>query len=240
MSKSKIVAGIKAGTYTGFDDPRLGTFAALRKRGITPEAIKKMIIEVGIKPNDVTLSWENLFSYNRKILDTISNPYFFVAQPFELKVGGLPKTFLTKLPLHPEKPENGFREYTITPEGEDKSVSFWVSKKDAETMEPEKVFRLMELFNVKIESKTDNSVTTTFASESYDDVRKIKVQLIQWIPKGTEFLTQVVMPDASVTEGFAEADCKKLKPDAIIQFERFGFVRINEVGEKLIAYYAHK
>ncbi len=69
LSKSKIVAGIKEGTYTGFDDPRLGTFAALRKRGITPEAIKKMIIEVGIKPNDVTLSWENLFSYNRKILD---------------------------------------------------------------------------------------------------------------------------------------------------------------------------
>jgi glutamyl-tRNA synthetase len=240
LSKSKIVAGIKAGTYTGFDDPRLGTFAALRKRGITPEAIKKMIIEVGIKPNDVTLSWENLFSYNRKILDTISNRYFFVAQPFELKVTGVPKNFQTKLPLHPEKPEHGFREYAITPEGEDKSASFWISKKDAETMEPEKVFRLMDLFNVKIESKTDNSVTAKFASESYEDVRKIKVQLIQWIPKDTELPTQVVMPDASVTEGFAEADCKKLKPDAIIQFERFGFVRVNEVGEKLITYYAHK
>ena len=133
-----------------------------------------------------------------------------------------------------------FRDYTITPEGDDHAVSFWISKKDIEAMEPEKVVRLMELFNVKIESKTDNSVTAKFASESYEDVRKIKVQLIQWIPKGTEFPSQVVMPDASVTEGFAEADCKKLKPDVIIQFERFGFVRINEVGEKLIAYYAHK
>jgi glutamyl-tRNA synthetase len=240
LSKSKIAAGIKAGAYTGFDDPRLGTFAALRKRGITPEAIKKMIIEVGIKPNDVTLSWENLFSYNRKILDTTSNRYFFVAQPVEFKVIGVPKTFQTKLPLHPEQPEHGFREYTITPVGEDKAASFWVSKKDAETMEPEKIFRLMELFNVKIENKTDNSVTAKFASESYEDVRKIKVQLIQWIPKGSEFPAQVVMPDASVTVGFAEADCKKLKPDAIIQFERFGFVRVNEVGEKIITYYAHK
>jgi glutamyl-tRNA synthetase len=240
LSKSKIVAGIKAGTYTGFDDPRLGTFAALRKRGITSEAIKKMIIDVGIKPNDVTLSWENLFSYNRKILDNISNRYFFVAQPFELKVTGLPKTFQTKLPLHPEKPEHGFREFTITPQSEDKAVSFWISKKDSETMEPEKTFRLMELFNVKIETKTDNAVTAKFASESYEDVRKIKVQLIQWIPKGSEFPTQVVMPDASVVQGFAEADCKKLKPDIIIQFERFGFVNINEVSEKLIAYYAHK
>ncbi len=240
LSKSKIVAGIKEGTYKGFDDPRLGTFAALRKRGITPEAIKKMIIDVGIKPNDVTLSWENLYSYNRKILDATSDRYFFVSEPMELKVLQTPKTYQTKLPLHAENPERGFREYTITPEVEDKATSFWVSKKDAEAMEPEKIFRLMELFNVKIENKTDNSVTAKFASESYEDVRKIKVQLIQWIPKGTEFPSQVVMPDASVTEGFAEANCKKLKPDAIIQFERFGFVRIDEVAEKLIAYYAHK
>ena len=93
---------------------------------------------------------------------------------------------------------------------------------------------------LKSKAKQIDSVTAKFASESYEDVRKIKVQLIQWIPKGTEFPAQVVMPDASVTEGFAEADCKKLKPDAIIQFERFGFVRVDEVGEKIIAYYAHK
>jgi glutamyl-tRNA synthetase len=240
LSKSKIVLGIKEGIYTGFDDPRLGTFAALRKRGITPEAIKKMIFEVGIKSNDVTLSWENLYSHNRKILDAVSNRYFFVPDPVELKVLQVPKSFHAKLLLHPEKPERGFREYTITPDDNEKTVSFWISKKDAEGMEASKVIRLMELFNIKVENKTGNSVTATFVSESYEDVRKIKVQLIQWIPKGEEFSCQVVMPDASVTEGFAESACKKLKPDAIIQFERFGFTRINEVNQKIIAYYAHK
>jgi glutamyl-tRNA synthetase len=240
LSKSKIIQGVKEGTYPGFDDPRLGTFAALRKRGITPEAIKKMIIDVGTKSNDVTLSWENLYSYNRKILDAASNRYFFVPEPVELKVLQVPKTFHAKLPLHPDKPERGFREYTVTPEDEEKKVIFWVSRKDAEATEPEKIVRLMELFNIKIENKTGNSVTATFSSESYEDVRKIKAQLIQWIPKGEEFPCQVVMPDASVTEGYAESACKKLKPDAIIQFERFGFTRINEVNQKLIAYYAHK
>ncbi len=240
LSKSKIVQGVKDGCYTGFDDPRLGTFAALRKRGITPEAIKKMIIDVGTKSNDVTLSWENLFSYNRKILDAASNRYFFVDDPVELKVSKVPKTFNAKLPLHPENPERGFREYTVTPEGQEQAASFWVSKKDAEALEPGKIVRLMELFNVKVESKTSDSVTATYASESYDDVRKIKVQLIQWIPKGAEFQCQVVMPDASVTEGFAESACKNLKPDTIIQFERFGFTRIDRVNQKLVAYYAHK
>ena len=240
LSKSKIVQGIKEGCYAGFDDPRLGTFAALRKRGITPEAIKKMIIDVGIKSNDVTLSWENLFSYNRKILDATSNRYFFVPEPVELRVLQVPKTFHPKLPLHPDKPEWGFREYTVTTEGEEKADSFWISKKDAESMENGKIIRLMELFNIKVEGKHGNSVTATFASESYEDVRKIKAQLIQWIPKGDEFPCQIVMPDALITEGFAESACKKLKPDAIIQFERFGFTRINEVNQKIVAYYAHK
>jgi glutamyl-tRNA synthetase len=48
------------------------------------------------------------------------------------------------------------------------------------------------------------------------------------------------MPDATVNEGVAESACKKLKPNAIIQFERFGFVRIDEVNAKIKAYYAHK
>jgi glutamyl-tRNA synthetase len=240
LSKSKIVQGVKDCTYIGYDDPRLGTFAALRKRGITPEAIKKMIVDVGTKPNDVTLSWENLFSYNRKILDASSNRYFFVAEPFELKVLNVPKTFYAKLPLHPEKPERGFRKYPVVPEGEEQATGFWISKKDAEVFEPGKIVRLMELFNVKDGAKTVNTATASFASESYDDVRKIKVQLIQWIPKGEEFPCQIVMPDASVIEGYAESACKKLKPDAIIQFERFGFTRVDRINQKMVAYYAHK
>ncbi len=240
LSKSKIVQGVKDGTYTGYDDPRLGTFAALRKRGITPEAIKKMIIDVGTKPNDVTLSWENLYAYNRKILDAASNRYFFVPEPVELKVSDVPKTFHAKLPLHPENPDRGFREYTVAPEGEDRTAGLWVSRKDAEALEAGRVVRLMELFNVQVSGRTGDSVTATFASESYEDARKIKAQLIQWIPKGAEFPCRVMMPDASVTEGFAESACKKLKADAIIQFERFGFTRVDQVGEKMVAYYAHK
>jgi len=240
LSKSKIVAGIKEGDYADFDDPRLGTFAALQKRGITPEAIKKMIIEVGIKPNDVTLSWENLYAYNRKILDSTSSRYFFVAQPIELKVINVPKDFIAKLPLHPEKPEKGFREYNIKPEGDKKTVCLWISGKDAQAIEINQVIRLIELFNIRVQSKTDKCVTAAFESASYEEVRKTKVQLIQWVLKGKEYPTQVINQDASATEGFAEADCKKLKPDEIIQFERFGFVHITEVGPKLVVYYSQK
>jgi glutamyl-tRNA synthetase len=240
LSKSKIVAGVRSGEFTGWDDPRLATFAALRRRGITPEAIKKMIIDVGPKTADVTLSWDNLYAYNRKILDPQVNRYFFVAWPVKLRVKNSPKALDVTLPLHPEKPERGFRQYKVTPSGEDNMTEFWITKKDSATMEIGKVVRLMELFNVKIDKISPDGVEAVFASESYEDVRKVKAQLIHWIPVGEEYACEVVMNDNTYVTGYAESACKGLKPPAVIQFERFGFVRAEKVSDRLTAYYAHK
>jgi len=240
LSKSKIVQGVKEDLYKGWDDPRLATFLALRRRGITPEAIKKMIVDVGPKTSDVILSWENLYAYNRKILDPTANRYFFVHTPVELKVRQIPSELSAKLRLHPEHPERGFREYHVQPEGDDKAASFWVSRKDIEASTTGSVTRLMELFNVQIEKTDAYSAEATFASESYEQARNAKAPLIHWVPVGWDMPCEVMMPDASTAEGIAESACKQLKPDNIIQFERFGFVRIDKVNAKLVAYYTHK
>jgi len=240
LSKSKIVQGIREGIYKDWDDPRLATFAALRRRGITPEAIKKMIIDVGPKTSDVVLSWENLYAYNRKILDPTSDRYFFVHDPVELTVKQIPKVLKAKLPLHPDNPERGFREYTITPKGEDKTATFWITKKDVDAAGTGRTIRLMELFNIKLENTKAYSAEASFVSEPYEEARKTKAQLIHWIPIGEDLPCQVIMPDATISEGIAEGACKQLKPNTIIQFERFGFVRIDANNTKLTAYYGHK
>ena len=240
LSKSKIVEGIRTGVYKSWDDPRLATFAALRRRGITPEAIKKLIVDVGPKTSDVVLSWENLYAYNRKILDPKADRYFFVHNPTQLTVKNIPKVFTPKLRLHPDYPERGFREYTITPEGTDNAVALWVSRSDIEALEAGKIVRLMELFNIKIGRTDVYSAEASFVSEPYEEARKVGASLIHWIPIGADLPCQVVMPDATAAEGIAESACKGLKPDDIIQFERFGFVRVDEVDMKLTAYYAHR
>jgi len=240
LSKSKIVQGIKEGLFKDWDDPRLATFAALRRRGITPEAIKRMIIDVGPKTQDVVLSWENLYAYNRKILDPVAERYFFVQDPIELTVDNIPKVFNVKLAMHPARPEGKGREYTIKPEKGDGAAKFWVSKKDIDTSKIGNTIRLMELFNVRIKNASIYSAEASFASESYEQAKQMKAQLIHWIPVGEDMPCQVVMQDATVVEGIAESLCKRLKPNAIVQFERYGFVRIDETGEKLAAYYAHK
>lgn len=240
LSKSKIVQGIREGMFKDWDDPRLATFAALRRRGITPEAIKKMIIDIGPKTQDLVLSWENLYAYNRKILDPAANRYFFVQDPIELTVRKIPEEYMVRLNLHPEYPERGFREYTIKPEGNEHAAAFWVSKKDIDTTKTGSMIRLMELFNVKIEKISSYSAEASFVSNAYEEAKKGKAPLIHWIPVGEDMPCQVVMPDAAMSEGIAEKTCKQLKQNTVIQFERFGFVRIDKNNAKLIAYYSQK
>jgi glutamyl-tRNA synthetase len=238
LSKSKIVQGVREGIYKGWDDPRLATFAALRKRGITPGAIKRLIIDVGPKTSDVILSWENLYAYNRKILDPEVNRYFFVPNPIQLTVRGVPKTFTVKVRLHPEHPERGFREYTIRTF--ETSALFWISREDLKNLTVGKAVRLMELFNVKIEKVEVYAVEASFLSETYEDAKRMNAPLIHWVPIGEDMPCRVVMPDATIIEGVAEKACRSLKPNDIVQFERFGFVRIDRVEEKILAYFAHK
>jgi glutamyl-tRNA synthetase len=240
LSKSKIIQGMKEGLFKSWDDPRLATFAALRRRGITPEAIKKMIIDVGPKTQDVVLSWENLYAYNRKILDPTAERYFFVQDPIELTAEKIPRVFNVKLQMHPNRQEGKSREYTIRPENDDGNAKFWVSRKDVDSSKVESIIRLMELFNVKIKNASVYSANANFAGESYEEARQTRAQLIQWIPVGQGMPCQVVMQDATIVDGIAESYCKHLKSNTIIQFERYGFVRIDQVGETLTAYYAHK
>ncbi len=108
LSKSKTRKGIEEGKYLGWDDPRLGTIRALRRRGIRPEAIRELIIEVGLKRSDTTISWDNLAAINRRIVEPIANRYFFVADPIPMYIEGAQEFTAEIPPLHPpDYPERG-------------------------------------------------------------------------------------------------------------------------------------
>jgi len=238
LSKSKIVDGVKKGMFAGWDDPRLATFIALRKRGIKPETIRRLIIEVGPKTVDVTLSWENLYAINRKIVDPIANRYFFVPDPIKLVVKNVPEIISTRLPLHPSDQKRGFRKFKIEPQkGE---VNFRVSTQDATLLKSGKIIRLMGLFNIEIKNVLRGVIEASFYSKAHEDAKRLDAPLIQWLPTSIGIPCGVVMPDASIAKGVAEESCKKLKPDTIVQFERFGFVRIDNLDVKLTCYFAHR
>jgi glutamyl-tRNA synthetase len=239
LSKSKIVEGVRKGVFTGWADPRLGTFIALRKRGILPETIRRLIIEVGPKTIDVTLSWDNLYAINRKLIDPKADRYFFVRDPRKLTVRNIPeKSMVAQLSLHPDNETRGFRRFEIKPQ--DGAVEFWVTAQDADLLKREKIVRLMGLLNLKVEGVKAGAVTASFHSKGHEEARKLGAPLIHWLPAKTGIPCEVVMPDATVARGIAEDACRKLKPDDIVQFERFGFVRVDSVDWKLSVYYTHR
>jgi len=184
LSKSRIVEGVKSGFYKSWDDPRLATFAALRRRGITPEAIRSLIIDVGPKTSDVTLSWENLYAYNRKIIDPIANRYFFVQNPAELVVKKIPKTFVTKILLHPDHPEKGFRYFKV--EHKEKKAFFLISSNDIDLIKTRRKIRLMGLFNFQVEKTGKHLIEASFHSQSHEEAKRLDAPLIHWILVGTK------------------------------------------------------
>jgi len=236
LSKSRIRAGVEEGTYSGWDDPRLGTLRALRRRGIQPGTIRQLMIQVGSKPVNATLSWGIIASVNRRIVEPRANRYFFVADPVLLRVSGIDGEHVARLPIHPDHPERGTRDHAVKPE--DGRASFVIAGQDAEGMSRGDIVRLMGLINVEVLKAEPRSVEARLHSEDYREARALEAPFIHWLPEGVGVDAKVVMPDTSVAVGLAEPRCSALQVDETIQFERFGFVRVDDTSP-FVAYYAH-
>ena len=237
LSKSKIIRAVEEGVYSGWDDPRLATFRALKRRGIRPEAIRQMMIDVGPRPADITLSWKNLYAYNRKIIDPIANRYFFLDEPKRMIVKDVKGDYTVSMPLHPDHPKRGRRIFKV--KNRNGQAYLLISSRDFNSLRTGSLIRLMELFNVKVTSKKESLILAEFHSESYEEARRLNLSLIHWLPEGEGTRCEVIMPDGSVVKGQVEKNLRQASTDQIVQFERFGFVRIDEMGEEIRAFFAH-
>jgi glutamyl-tRNA synthetase len=237
LSKSRLMKALELGEVTGVDDPRLGTLAALRRRGYSPEAIRKLIWDVGPKPVDVTISWDNVNALNRKIIDPTSPRFYFAPDPIKARVSGVKKEYEVKAPLHPQHPEMGTRSLSIRPrEG---TAEFYFSGSDSSILKANQSVRLMGLFNLKIGRSVNGHVNAEFAGEAVSETHDMP--MIQWVPVEGSISAQVVLPDASVKKGFAETGLRSLKAGSVIQFVRFGFGRVDSVSENGVSiYFAHQ
>ena len=238
LSKSEILRGVKSGRYKSWDDPRLATFAALRRRGIMPEAVRQMMISIGPRPADIVLSWDNLYAQNRKLIDPIARRFFFVQDPIRLVVRKAPEEFMVDIPLHPDRPKLGSRHFEVNLRNDE--ASLLISRKDLPIIKEEEVVRLMELFNFRADMFEKDTVLATFHSRSYEEARNLSAPLIHWIPDGTGLPCRVVMPDCSSLTGLVEDDLRGVRPGEVVQFERFGFVRVDKVNGRPVVYYAHR
>lgn len=214
MSKSKIRTVVEKGV--GIDDPRLPTLAGLRRRGILSDTIKEIIITVGLKETDATISFDNLASTNRKKLDKIAKRLMFVGSPKEFIID-IPQPILAKIPYHPSNP-NEYREISVNP-----GDIILINENDAK----DKVLRLMELCNVTV-----NGDKLVYNSKGIEDAKKLGMKIIQWVKKDESVPVVVLSPDPEkgieTINGVGESEIRNLNKGEIVQFIRYGFVKVDE------------
>lgn len=226
LSTSKAMAGIEDGTYSGWDDPRLGTLRAIARRGIDPRTIYNLITEIGVKMADSAISWKKIYGLNRNFVEPIANRYFFCEEPVEVSVNGYEDGDVTiERPLHADYMDRGNRLLSF-------DGSAYIAKADY----ADGLFRLMDAVNVEIACEDVN-----YHSTSFEEARDVKARIIQWVPTKENVNVKIVMDDASVKTGLGEIALNDLEVGDIVQFERVGFARLDEIkDDELVFYYAHK
>lgn len=239
LSKSKIIQGIRDGLYEGFDDPRLATFLALRRRGFQPDAIRKLIYDVGIKPVDATLSWQNLYSYNRQIVDKVASRYFAILDKIELQIHGIKGNLKAVLPKHPDDKARGNRELEVHQKNGIAKV--FVSKSDKELLLSKPIIRLMGLMNIGDVKSEGDHLKASFKGLSIYEAREAEAPLIHWLPTQDTVKIILVMFTGKKIEGLAEKNLADEPMNSLVQLERLGFGRIDSKSDdKIVIYFTSR
>jgi len=220
-SGRKIREMIDTGQLLGWDDPRLTTLIALKRRGFQPEAIRKFLVATGVSKSESTITWDKFESFNRRVIEPISNRYFAVFDPVEINVNACPKITQAKEILHPDHPERGNRTIPVN------TNKIYVSKEDFEKYQGKEV-RLIGLFNVTL-GKNAKYVGNELVQE---------MPKIQWVSE-ENVPVEILMNDGTVKKGIAEPEVSNLNVDDIIQFFRFAFC-ILDYKEDMRFYFTHK
>ncbi len=229
--KREIRALIDDGTLTGFDDPRLLTLAGLRRRGVTPQAIREFVLKSGMSKMDTAVDLSALFAENKKVIDPKSKRLFFVQDPVRVAISGEVPKHVT-LPLHPTDESIGSREYDV-------GDTVYISGPDASNLKAGDIVRLKNLVAIKVTGMGQGTITAeASASGAGSDA-----QVMQWVPDTAYVKCRVTVPsdlmDAEgrvdknslkVVEGYAEGYASTLSDHETIQFERFGFCILDKKG----------
>jgi len=123
VSKRKIAKLIETGVVGDWDDPRLFTLTALRRRGFPAEAINNFCARMGVTGAQATVDPAMLEAVVRDTLNTTAKRSMVVTQPLRVRVVGEMTRKNIKVPDFPSEPEKG--EHSVTLDKE-----FFIEKSD--------------------------------------------------------------------------------------------------------------
>lgn len=217
ISKSKAQKEVSSGEYQeGWYDPRTWSIQSIARRGITKEALREFVEDIGLNKQDIEVPIDVLYSLNRKIVDLHADRFSFITNPVEINLDGQ-KIAPTQVPIHPDKDE--MRDIKIS--------QLFISQEDFKKYQGKEV-RLLHLFNINLDKVLE--ITS---------VDNKKIPRLNWISEKAN--AKILMPNGQWITGITDKAVSTLKPGQIIQFERFGFCRFDKKSkENYEFWFSHK
>lgn len=185
---------VDEGIVDGWDDPRLVTIAALRRRGFTPESIQTFMNLVGVTKANSSVDYQYLEHCLREDLKPKAPRIMAVLDPIKLVIDNYPEGEyeLVEGNINMDNPEAGKKQVPFERE-------LWIEREDFMEEPPKKYFRLfvgnevrlMNAYFVKCTGfEKDENGNVTVVHATYDPETKVgsgftgrKVKgTIHWVP----------------------------------------------------------
>ena len=213
FSTSGMRADIADGKYEGWNDSRLPTISALKRRGFDPQAIRDFWLDLGLTQKDISISMQTIESFNSSVIDAVCERRSFVRNPrtlsFQMIGTELPENL--QIARHPHGEIEGLREWEI-------SEKFVIEDTDYSEQ-----LRLKDFADISI-NQNDAIVDSLERSD--------KRPIVHWLPINQSRMARLTSPSGNgfrVDEGLIENI--DLVEGSIIQLERVGFARIEKIPE---------
>ncbi len=219
-SKRKIRKLIADGKVSGWDDPRLVTISALRRRGVQPQAIRAFSLSFGMGKSESVVGLDMLLSYNSKLVEPLAQRLFMIGEMVGMRVSGAPDA--VSLPSGKGQP---LRNYAL-------NGKVFIPKESAAALKAGDIIRLRDAFSVKVSAVGDQ-----LAAQKTDSKAPLTVN---WLPDGNYTACRVgmisnpvsgeVFNDQSlrIMEGHIESCASSLSHGDIVYFEREGLFRLDD------------
>ena len=138
LSKRKLVELVESGAVAGWDDPRMPTLVAARRRGYTPAGFRRFVEQGGVSKSDGWIDYSVLEQCMRDHLNEVAPRRVAVLDPLKLVVENLEADVVIdcEAPNHPQHPELGKRVLAFT-------RALWIEREDFMAEPTKGFFRLM-------------------------------------------------------------------------------------------------
>jgi len=257
MSKRKLLKLVEDGIVNGWDDPRMPTISGLRRRGYTPNSIRKFVETVGVAKRDNIIDVSLLEFCIREDLNKIAPRVMAVLDPVKLVITNYPEDKVEWLEAenNQEDESAGYRKVPFSSE-------LYIEKEDFKEEASAKFFRLKlggevrlkNAYIIKAESvvkDVNGNIEEIHCTYSEDTSRRVKGTL-HWVSieqavkaevreydrlfsdetpdshQDKSFMEFINPNSLKTIEAFVEPSLKDAKIGDRFQFQRLGYFNVDD------------